>query len=282
MNSLTFILILASVNFGTSENSTEIECIVSYLNDAHVLKSADFVNLTNNKKNENCDSFVNFFMITFNNSITTQLQKDDNKTCIHDLLIQHRIFDFYLKGLVYHTFNLTLVLDFYKEASETTSDILKAIQSLCTAEERYGKIFDESLIARNENIHDIVDSSTQLCVKKYYLENKILDPSEYNIDVSAIHATNCEEIVMELDDVASHGLDIEKDSTLYGLPSVDVQKCNNRKFVDEKVLLKLASFNVAIRLDLSKEQEKNLKSDYINWMTANVRFLLKCLERLME
>lgn len=275
---VTLITIFASISFVKSENNSSIQCIVNYLRDEKVLMLANF----EHHPNENCDNLMRNITITFNNDIITQLQVEDNKTCINELFKQYRIFDVYLKGLLYHSFNLTRVADFVKEASETTNDILQAMKSLCSAEERYGKIFNESLDSRHENVDDIVDSSTLLCVKKYYIDNLIIDPCEFNIDVPAIHASNCEEIVKELDDSASHGLGIDETSTLYGLPSVEVQNCNNKKFIDEKVLLKLASFDVATKLDLTEVQESKLRNDYVKWMTANVRFLLECIEKLME
>lgn len=224
---VTLITIFASISLVKSENNSSIQCIVNYLKDEKVLKLANF----EHHPNENCDIIMRNITITFNNDIITQLQVEDNKTCINELFKQHRIFDFYLKGLVYHFFNLTRVADFIKEASETTNDILQAIKSLCSAEERYGKIFNESLDSRHENVDGIVDSSTQLCVKKYYFENLIIDPCEYNIDGPAIHASNCEEIVKELDDSASHGLGIDETSTLYGLPSVEVQNAITRNLL---------------------------------------------------
>lgn len=274
------IIIFTSISFGFVESSknSKVQCIVEHLSDKNV--SIPAVN-SETLQNEDCFEIVKSLTESFRADIESRLHADEKKTCIVNLLLDHRISDIFLKGFVYFTLNLTQVINFGTETSETTSDVLNAARVICSAHERYGEMFDESLALRRDNVQQIVDDSTQLCIKKYYFDRKIINPAEFAIVVPSINLTECEEIVKALDESSSNGLDVVEGSAFYGLPSADVQKCTNQKFIDEKVLLKLTSFEVTMSFNLSEQQQEKLRRSYIKWMTANVRFLLECLEKLL-
>lgn len=276
------ILILTSVSFGFVEsfNSSKVQCIVEHLSDKNVSIPAAILQTS---RDEDCFEIVKSLSESFRLDIESQLHADDKKTCIVNLLLEHRISDIFLKGFVYFTMNLTQVINFETEASETTTDVLHAARVICSAHERYGKMFDESLASHRDrdNVQQIVDDSSQLCIKKYYFDRNIINPAEFDVDVTSINATECEEIVKALDESSSNGLDVAEGSLFYGLPSVDVQKCTNQKFIADRVLLKLTSFEVTMSFNLSEHQQTKLRSDYVEWMTANVRFLLGCLKELL-
>lgn len=278
MKSWIFIFSVLLITYAGCYGTSDIYCVVGYLKDLNAVKiTLDAQN--NPEAKEKCGVIIRNLTEVYENDIMARLKMEDDMDCIMEIFRSHNVSDIYLKGLAFHAKNLTNVSDYKKEALETTNDILKAVQTICTADERFGKMFNDSLESHRENVEQIVDPSTQLCLKKYYFEKKIIDPVEFNIDVSTINATGCTDIVNELDTAIA--LDIDESLTFYGLPSVEVQKCSNKKFVDEKVVLRLTSFEVAVRLSLSESQEIKLRSEYIKWMTANVRFLLDCLETLL-
>lgn len=274
-------LVINGVTSEQLENVSATQCIVKYLANISAINSTSSSTVVADSE-EKCDKIIKTFDEAYEKDIVARLKAEDDQTCILKLFRDYKIFELFLKGFASHSLNITRVSDFNAEAKETTSDILKAVQAICTAHERYGKMFNDSLESLRNSNEAIVDSSTQLCIKKYYFENRILDPVAYKVDVSEINATDCDLVVMELDKSSSNTIEVDESLTFYGLPSAAVQRCSNEKFVDQKVLLKLASFEVAVKLGLTKDQTNKLRSDYVTWMTANVRFLLECLEKLLK
>lgn len=268
--SLTLLSVVKS-----EESISTTQCIIDYLKTANQTSAGL-------QTNEKCDKIIKSFDDAYERDIWARLKAADNQTCIIKLFRDYKIFELFLKGFSSHSLNLTKVSDFKAEARETTTDILKAVQASCTAEERFGKMFDESVESLRDDTGSIVDSSSQSCIKKYYFEKGILDAAEFNVDASKINATDCDDIAQELDNSLSNTVAVDESLTFYGLPSASVQRCSNERFVEQKVLLKLASFEVAVKLGLSPLQVRKLRSDYITWMAANVRFLLECLSELFK
>lgn len=277
----TFLLIFFAVliHIVLGEKFSNISCVVKYLKDKSVLSST-FASVLEPQSEEHCYKIVDDLKSAFDRDVIADLKAEADQICVSKLFHDYKVSDFFLKGFVYHFLNLGSISDFKNEAFESTRDTLKAALAICSAEEKYGKMFDEALKHRGDEKVSIVDDSSQQCIIKYYFEMQILNVSEFNFDDSTINATNCEEIYKSLDDSAGHGIYVDESLTIYGLPSIDVQRCSNKQFIDEKVLLKLTSFEVAINLNQSELNLKKLRSEYIQWNTANLRFLLGCLEKL--
>lgn len=216
----------------------------------------------------------------FVSDAAAQLKNLDEKDCALKLFEQYKVIDFYLKGLAYHSLGLISVKNFENEAFESTRDTLAAAVAICSADEKYGKAFDEAVNPRKSGDVSLFDDSSQRCIEKYYLDRGILNASDFNVFVSSINATNCEEIYKNLDDSAKLGISVDDRLTMYGLSSLKAQECSNQQFIEQKVLLRLTSFEVAIRLSKSQETLRKLRQDYIYWSTANLRFVFTCLAKL--
>jgi hypothetical protein len=116
-------------------------------------------------------------------------------------------------------------------------------------------------------------------LKKYFFDKKFLDAKEFGIDATKIKAINCEEIFAELESPAPH--DIDPNGLIYGLPSYRSQKCFFEKLENENYLLKLASFGVALYMDLSEDLVEKLRTRFIEMRVLNLKFLLECLKNVM-
>jgi hypothetical protein len=117
--------------------------------------------------------------------IRSQLAPKDHQTCIESLVIKYKLCDLYLKGLAYDSLKLTTVANFKREAAKTTKDVLNAAKALCTAADRYEKTFDEFYQQRLDN-NQSTYPATNDCLKKFYFDKKIIDPTKFSIDVPKI------------------------------------------------------------------------------------------------
>lgn len=278
MKSLVLICFFSGIQFGSGEISPDVPCVVKYLKEKKLLSSTFASDLKIEPEGE-CDNVVDDLKTAFDRDVLARFQAESDQNCVLELFENYKISDFYLKGFVHHSLGLSPVSDFKNEAFESTRDTLKAVLAICSADEKYGRMFDEALKYRGSSKDLIIDDSSQQCVKKYYFDNKILNAEDFNVDLASIN-DECKEIYKNLDDASLQGLEVDENLTMYGLSSTEVQRCSNKRFVEEKVLLKLNSFEVAIKLDQTKENLNKLRSDYVQWNTVNLRFLLGCLVKL--
>lgn len=278
MNLFSVICLLFAIDLTRSELVKEVQCFIKHLKEINAFDTTIEVAETAWPA-EFCQKVVASFSKEFRKDIIDQLDPTDNKNCIIALFNNFNIASIYLKGFVYSALNVTRILNFEQESKETTHDVINAARTICTARQRYGQIFNESL--ENKDALGLHDSSTQECIKKYYFEKKIILPEDFGIDVASIKEKDCEEIYKELGESALNTPDVIASSTFYGLPSTASQECSNKKFVEGNVLLKISSFDIAIRFDLTEDQRAKLLDDYIVTMTANIRFLLECLQKLL-
>jgi hypothetical protein len=259
-----------------SDSNEEKTCIASYLKSMDMLESGFDVS---NYSTE-CDGIVDKRKMDFEKDIMVRLTAEDDQRCILRLFNDYKINLLYLKGLTYFNYNKTLASNYYVETSETTGDILNAVKSVCGADEKYGIEFDHSFVSRDEAKRNAKNAHFQECLKKYFFENKILDASEFHVNVDELNESNCEEIVEEIE--SSVNIDVDDSALFYGLSSMKSQTCVNGRIRDEKVLQKITSFGVTVLLDLNETQINSLRIKYIDVMSKNVKILLECLSTLLN
>lgn len=228
---------------------------------------------------DNCAEVVRKNKENFDRDIMARLNAEDNQNCILENFNSYKIHNLYLKGKTYFDFRKTSIQNFTKEASETTSDVLKTIRKICTATEKFGEEFDKSIEESRKFKKIATNQPVQECLKKYFFEKNILSAEEFKVNVSTINADDCDEIIEELDSPPS--FDPDPFSLFYGLPSHKVQNCINDNIERDNILLKLTSFGVALYMDLDDELINKLRMRYIEINTTNLRFLLKCLEEIL-
>lgn len=227
-----------------------------------------------------CNILIGNITTEFRKDIVALMTAEDDQKCILNVFDHYNITELFLKGLEHHLKSNEPNIDAYEtDVDESTSALLKSAKVLCTADSTFRENFDEFF---NMSVkHPGADESNEdRCVKKYFIDSNLFDPSEYNVDVSSINANNCEEIVKGLEESFNMKDDDEAANTFYGLSAVKAFKCASDKYAEHKVVQNLYLLQVLVKLDLSQKQINNLRDNYVKWMTSSVRFLLECIKEI--
>lgn len=256
--------------FATSEIS-EWKCIES-VHQKVKLNSGDAVI---------CDKLIKNFTTEFTNDILYRLKAEDDQACILKTFDHYNISSLYLRGLIKHLYNHSPNNDDYEnDVDESQTALLTAVKVLCTADSKYGEAFDAYFNSAQKQAASS-SSHSDLCIRKYFFDKKIIDAAQYNINPLLINATNCGEVIVELE----QSFDIpddpnEKMNTFFGLPAAKAHECTKRKFAEEKILQNLYSFQIIENFELTQQQIKQLRSKFIEWTTSGVRFLMSCVNEI--
>lgn len=264
-----FLLICVIINFARSESSLrERNCIESrYRNEK--LKSRDDV--------EYCDRLIQNLSTEFTKDIIERLKTEDDQTCILKQFNDYKINELYIRGLVRHLhYNKTNLDEYEDDVDESTSALLSAVKVLCVDETKYGEDFERSFTFSKKTEF----SPEDLCKQKYFFEKRIIDPVEYNIDVSSITATNCENVIKELEGNLKMPDDDVAQNSFFGLPATQANVCSKQKLADSKILQNLYSLLIIQDFDISPQQIATLRKRYTKWNTSSVRFLLECIKEI--
>lgn len=267
------IFILVCIAFGVVAcRINPKKCFENYILGQHNTGDAD-----------KCDKILRDYAADFRNDIISRLKAEDDQTCILRIFDAHNITALYLKGLAQHLRLNKLNQSAYEDdVDESKHALLNAAKVLCTADNKYSEDFNEYFRSSHIRTRNKTSESshTELCAKKYFIESKIIDVNEYNIDVPSINASSCAEAVAELNEAFQVNEEDPALNTFFGLSAVDAQKCTNEKFAEEKIFQKLYSFQIIIKFDLTPEQVDQLRLKYIKWMTSSIRFLLECVKEI--
>lgn len=248
------------------------ECIKSYLDDAR---------LTSVEDGAKCYRIFNKYKTDFTNDIMARLKAEDDQVCILKTFDAYNITELYLKGLSQHLHNVNANQTAYnQDVSESKDAFLNAAKVLCTADNKYSDDFNEYFTTSQRQKNNSETSHVELCTKKYFIDKKIIDPTEYNIDTSTLHPINCAATFKDLEENFSIEDEDEKANTFFGLSAVKAQNCATERFAQEKVFQNLFAFQILVNLELSEEKISHLRSTYIKWMTSSVRFLLECVKEI--
>lgn len=210
----------------------------------------------------------------------TRMTPEDDPKCILKTFDEYNITELFLKGLEHHLQSGDSNIDAYEtDVDESTQAFLKSAKVLCTADETFREGFGEFFNMTNKQPR-AEESNKDRCVQKYFIDNNILVPSEYNIDASSINANNCGQIVKDLEDIFNMKDEDEEANTFYGLSAVKAFKCASDKYAQHKVVQNLYLLQVLVKFDLNQKQTDNLRNNYVKWMTSSVRFLLECIKEI--
>lgn len=229
-----------------------------------------------------CSVLIENYAIQFKSDITTRLAPSDDKNCILRVFDDYNITELYLRGLERHVLNDRKNPDAYKSDVEESSDsLIMSAKVLCTADDKYGDDFNEYFNASLVQKANSEESHSENCVTKYLIDSNVIDSTEYNINVSSLNLTDCEEAIKDLQETFTVEDDEdEQANTFFGLSAVKAQKCTSQKFTEQKVLQNLYSFQIILNFNLSQSQVDRLRAKYIRWMSSSVRFLLECLKEI--
>jgi hypothetical protein len=288
MNLISFVcatLLLVSVDSKNVNVCNEELCIVRYLEVRNAINSSIAQEL-GNIECDNCETgivnILRIFRAKFNKEIRDRLTVDDNETCILNLFEEHEIFTLYLKGFTHRSLELSQVKRSFKEtAAESTAKILWPVQMYgACAVQMYGSILNGTVnsfrLAKSRNLNETLYK----CLKKHAFDEKIIDLEEFN--VPEINATHCQLLLKDFNDILTKITDFDETETIYGLSSVNADKCIFRGSLEEKFALLIAMFGLAFKLDLTEEQELKVRYELVKAMKMNVNFLLTCLQKMLR
>lgn len=275
-NCLTFkmkIFIFALLYFGFARSEiSERKCIeLRYQNkNRDSREDADF-----------CEKIFQNFSAEFTTDIIDRLTNQDNHTCIMKTFDYYNINALYLRGLIKHLYHNRPENDAYEDdVDESKHALLKAVKVLCSADKKFGNDFDRNFNSSKNQHNSSENSHSELCIKKYFIDQKIIDPIAYNINPLII-ATSCVQEFADLEE-SFQILDDEdaRINTFFGLSAVNAQKCTKVKFAEERVLQNIYSLQIVEKLVLTQLQVEELRSKYIRLMTSSVKFLLDCIKEI--
>ena len=267
-----FVFMFLIISFARSEIS-ERKCIESRYQNK---------NLGSTVESEFCEKIFQNFTREFTNDIMEQLTNEDNQTCILQAFDHYKIPGLYLRGLIKHLYHNRPDNDVYEDdVDESKEALLKAVKVLCTADKKYGSDFDSHFNNSHNQNNSSGDSHSELCIKKYFYDKKIINPAAYNINPLSINVTNCGEILKELEESFQIPADDdEKINTFFGLSAVNAQRCTKEKFAEAKVLQNIYALEIVEKLILTKQQIEEQRAKYIKLMTSSVKFLLDCIKEI--
>lgn len=228
----------------------------------------------------NCARLIDGYATEFRDDIIARLKASDDQTCILNTFDSYNVTDLYLKGVGQHLNNRKANQSAYDvDVGESKVALLNAAKVLCTADSKYSEDFDEYFqTSHKQNTSE--ESHSELCIERYFFDHKIIDAVEYNFDLSTLTATDCDDVIKNLEENFTIEDEDEESNTFFGLSAVKAQDCVTQKFSSDKVLQHLFSFQIIIKFDLTQEQVSRLRSKYIKWMTSSVRFLLECVKEI--
>lgn len=233
------------------------------------------------QRSQICENIFANFTAEFTSSIVERLKPDDDQACFLRLFDFYGLNNLYLKGLISHMHNGTEHSAEYEDDVDGSIDaVLKSVKVLCISDEKYGTEFNESIASHQTAGKEKVDPHTMSCLKKYMFENGVLDPAEFNINVSTLTETNCDTIWKNLDESLSTTSGGVGPNTFFGLSAEKAQECTTTRFKDEKVFAKIFSFHVVVDFDLTINQINQLREKYIQWNSLGVKILLECTRQI--
>lgn len=269
-----FVFFFLVIGFVRSEIS-ERECI-----------EARYQNLTlgSNEEAEFCEKIFQNFTTEFSNDIKERLTVKDNLTCILQSFNYYNISSLYLRGLTKHLISNRShdENDAYEDdVDESINALLKAVKVLCTADRIYGNDFDTYFNSSRHQNNSMKGSLSELCIKKYFVDKKIVNPTLYSINPLLINVVNCSEIVLDLERMFEIPKDEDfKKNTFFGLSAANAQICTKEKFTEEHVLENVYWLKFVETMVLTQQQIDELRSKYIKLMTSSVKFLLLCIKEI--
>lgn len=277
---LVLLACLAIVN--CEVNKSLLKSIISHLEEENYLAENFSSNINDNAlRNEkfNQTSIENLRRI-FEKDVASKLEDGDDGDCIMENFRNYKVFNIFLKGLTFSSIKKSRnVRNFASESSFTTRDLITTLRKVCDKQEYFGKKFDAILKANQKEIPNY-NKSVLKCLVKFYVEKEALDAQKFGLEYK--DAENCEAIEKNLNDVLSRDPAGGKNQTFYGLSAVSVENCANKKYENEKILLKTTSFDLITKFTLDNNMMRILKEDYIEVMTNQIKFLMECLGEMKK
>jgi hypothetical protein len=182
----------------------------------------------------------------------------------------------YLRGFVKHLRNRT---EKYEEDVEESIDALvNAAKVVCTPRAKLDQDFEDLFnVTTSEET-----SSHDKCVQKFFIDENLIDASDFNLNITGVNPTDCEGVNNEIKENISMFEDAEESTnTFFGLSATKAHQCSSQKFKENRVMEKIFLFQIIGSYGTVNEGRKEgLRMKYIDARTQSVKFLLECIKEI--
>lgn len=219
----------------------------------------------------------------FRNDIMSRAGPYVNSTCIDGIFNKYKVYRMYLQGIAQqHVMKNFTAEKFEDEIEESIDTVMSAAIVLCSVDELQAKSYkdlfeisgDEDDISMQNTTHN------ELCVQKYMIDKNIIDKEKFTFSSHVENVTDCENTFTDLEDLFKESVaDNRKMSdTFFGLSTDRANSCTANMFKKEKTFPKLYSLKVVMKLNLTEDQKKELKENYIQWTVSTLVFMFECMK----
>lgn len=282
---LLFITFLSS--FALSQSVCNEWCMVKHLQSINAV-SLDSVIKFGENKCDDCEVIVERIKSSLINEVSSNLDENDNKTCIVNFFNDNKLTDLFLKGITYEKLNMTQNKNSETWKTKSTEDALSVARVLCTKKKLTEEEFSQTalLLALSTllKLHDYEDSEKN-CVMKHLFEEKVIDLTQFDISADSTNSTECQVIRSEFESRIVLTLDawtVKRIVSIYGFSSNSFQECYKENLANQKIFLKVAVFYLASNLELSDADQEKVQEDFSQMIVDFNKSYYNCIEKLLE
>lgn len=212
----------------------------------------------------------------FIKNVKSRLNDEDDEPCVMRVFDEHNIVRLYLRGFNDHMKNRTEKYD--EDVEESIDAFVNAAKVICIPKIKLDQDFDE--LFNETSLPEV--SNHDKCVQKYFIDEKLIDASDFNLNISGVNTSYCEEIVSEIKENISMFEDAEESTnTFFGLSATKAHECSSQKFKAGRVMERIFLFQIIGSFgEVNDEKKEVLRSKYIETRTSSVRFLLDCIKEI--
>lgn len=205
---------------------------------------------------------------TFSNR--TEKNQIEVKPCVSKVLEEFKLVDVYLKGVATHPHDQTNEEEFKSSYKESMKILSISSYVVCSSDDEIKSMFKDRYLNQNKTL-----SHRDLCIKKYSLENQIIDQHFFNIDSTLINVTDC-------DDEIKTFLKLEKSvytqEFLFGLPLNIADQCIVETPTPSYKVGSLPLFDIS---EIIAEKVGEFESEYVEAFRDMFKNTLKCFGKLL-
>lgn len=232
-------------------------------------------------QDSNCEKVISKYSKEFNETFTLYLKDADindnyDENCAFELVEKYRFADFYLKGVLNHLTHKTNKTKFENDVFYTMRDLAGTLYKSCNEDAGLQRIFDEPTYGKQQEKRD---TPYALCRFKNAINEGIIAPTDYDINITLINSTNCEEFFKDINmNIADRDNFILGD--VFGIPTKMVAECIFDGFVELKWLSKIETYTAISTLKLLDQQRKELYKELIAFNKFLHIKIYECLQKM--
>jgi hypothetical protein len=168
--------------------------------------------------------------------------------------------------------------NYEEDVEESIDALVNAAKVVCTPRAKLDQDFEDLFnVTTSEET-----SAHDKCVQKFFIDENLIDASDFNLDITGVNSTECEGVVNEIKENISMFEDAEESTnTFFGLSATKAHQCSSQKFKDNRVMEKIFLFQIIGSYGAVNEGRKEgLRMKYIDARTSSVKFLLECIKEI--